>query len=74
MWNTDSGIPKEIISLSNGMSLVPGANNIREGVVVRADFENEFSLKNSESEDRISLKKPARFISKLVGSDYLLRK
>ena len=36
-WNTERGIPKEIVELSEGKTLLNGANHVREGIVLRWD-------------------------------------
>lgn len=36
-WNTEKGIPKEIIELSEGQTLLNNAKHVREGIVLRWD-------------------------------------
>ena len=63
-WNTEKGIPSEIISLSEGSSHIPGANHVREGIVIRGDYPIEISP-GLQLNEKISYK--------LVGTGYLTR-
>lgn len=53
--------PESVENLRNGPSMVPGANNIREGVVIKT-VEPQYD------------RNLGRVIVKLVGEDYMLRK
>lgn len=63
-WNTEKGIPSEIISLSEGSTHIPGANHVREGIVIRGDYPIEISP-GLQLNEKISYK--------LVGTGYLTR-
>jgi len=64
IWNTVKGIPPEIVALSEGSTQMPGADHVREGIVIRGDYSVEIS-------SGIHLNK--RIIYKLVGNGYLTR-
>lgn len=66
-WNTESGIPAEIAELAEGKTMLNG-ENIREGIVIRADL-SPFGIEQSSR--FISLEQ--RYIYKLVGNAYLTR-
>jgi RNA ligase (TIGR02306 family) len=63
-WPEGRGIPESIRELAEGQSLMPGADNIREGIVIRWD-----SYWTTEAGHRY----PKRLILKLVGNGYLTR-
>jgi RNA ligase (TIGR02306 family) len=70
VWNTSGGIPTEIVQMAEGMSLVPGADNIREGIVLRSDMKIPLEGTGVDAEPVILNQ---RFIYKLVGNGYLTR-
>lgn len=65
-WDTESGIPNHIIEMAEGNTMLNG-NNIREGIVIRADIPGSII----DSHPPISINK--RIIYKLVGNGYLTR-
>lgn len=67
VWNATVGIPEEIIKEAEGTTIL-GGNNIREGIVIRADIPGPLI----DSYPPVYLDK--RIIYKLVGNGYLTRK
>jgi RNA ligase (TIGR02306 family) len=65
-WNTDSGIPKDIIEMAEGETML-GGSHTREGIVIRADIP-DFLI---DAFSNIKITK--RIIYKLVGNGYLTR-
>ena len=66
VWETNGGIPEYITLLAEGKTLLSG-NNIREGIVIRADLSEELPNTNPT----VFLEK--RIVYKLVGNGYLTR-
>lgn len=69
VWNTVSGIPDEIRNLAEGKTLISGAENIREGLVLRADLSIDLVSLDDSSISKVN----KRIIYKLVGNGYLTR-
>lgn len=72
---------KELVSLAEGKSTVPGANNVREGIVVRpvkerVDLKGKTVLVYDEVQQKKveKLQVLGRVVLKFVGEGYLLRK
>lgn len=64
VWNTEKGIPPEVASLSEGSTTIANANHVREGIVIRGDYDVEIS-------PSLSVRKTILY--KLVGNGYLTR-
>lgn len=69
IWNTSSGVPDEIRNFAEGKTLIASAENIREGVVLRADISLDIVSSDYSSINKIN----KRIIYKLVGNGYLMR-